>query len=239
MTTIFEIKDVRAGYDAEVDVVQGASLSVGETECVALIGANGAGKSSLFKTISGILPLKSGEIRYRGESLNGLKPHQIVAKGVIQVPEEGGTFSNLTIEENLSIACQRPQAKANREKNLETAYHFFPILKEKRQVLAGSLSGGQRKMLSVSKAIMGQPELLLLDDISMGLAPKVVEDLYAMLKELTRALNIPVLVVEQIVDIALDFAERGYVMAQGRIMLEGSAQALRETDEVRKLYIGG
>lgn len=239
MTTIFEIKDVRAGYDTEVDVVQGAGLSVGETECVALIGANGAGKSSLFKTISGILPLKSGEIRYRGESLNGLKPHQIVAKGVIQVPEEGGTFSNLTIEENLSIACQRPQAKANREKNLETAYHFFPILKEKRQVLAGSLSGGQRKMLSVSKAIMGQPELLLLDDISMGLAPKVVEDLYAMLKELTRALNIPVLVVEQIVDIALDFAERGYVMAQGRIMLEGSAQALRETDEVRKLYIGG
>lgn len=239
MTTILEIKDVRAGYDAEVDVVQGAGFVVGDNECVALIGANGAGKSSLFKTISGILPLKSGEILYRGEKLNGLKPHQIVAKGVIQVPEEGGTFSNLTIEENLMIACQRPEAKANREKNLETAYHFFPVLKEKRHILAGSLSGGQRKMLSVSKAIMGQPELLLLDDISMGLAPKVVEDLYAMLKELTRALNVPVLVVEQIVDIALDFAERGYVMAQGRIMLEGSAEELRGTDEVKKLYIGG
>ena len=237
--TMLEIKEVRTGYDAEVDVVQGASLTVNDNEIVALIGANGAGKSSLFKTISGILPVRSGEILYRGEKINGLKPHTIVGKGVIQVPEEGGTFTNLTIEENLMIACQRPEAKANRQKNLDTAYRFFPVLYEKRNIPAGSLSGGQRKMLSVSKAIMGQPELLLLDDISMGLAPKVVEDLYEMLKELTKELNIPVLVVEQIVDIALDFAERGYVMAQGRIMLEGSSADLRATDEVKKLYIGG
>lgn len=237
--TILEIKEVRAGYDAEVDVVQGASLQVGDNERVALIGANGAGKSSLFKTISGILPAKSGEIIYRGEKLNGLKPHKIVEKGVIQVPEEGGTFTNLTIEENLMIACQRPQAKANKAQNLETVFHFFPVLKEKRHVLAGSLSGGQRKMLAVGKAIMGQPELLLLDDISMGLAPKVVEDLYSMLKELVNALQVPVLVVEQIADIALDFAERGYVMAQGRVMLGGSSTELRGTDEVKKLYIGG
>ena len=237
--TMLEIKEVRTGYDAEVDVVQGASLTVNDNEIVALIGANGAGKSSLFKTISGILPVRSGEILYRGEKINGLKPHTIVGKGVIQVPEEGGTFTNLTIEENLMIACQRPEAKANRQKNLDTAYRFFPVLYEKRNIPAGSLSGGQRKMLSVSKAIMGQPELLLLDDISMGLAPKIVEDLYSMLKELTKELNIPVLVVEQIVDIALDFAERGYVMAQGRIMLEGSSADLRGTDEVKKLYIGG
>lgn len=237
--TMLEIKEVRTGYDAEVDVVQGASLTVNDNEIVALIGANGAGKSSLFKTISGILPVRSGEILYRGEKINGLKPHTIVGKGVIQVPEEGGTFTNLTIEENLMIACQRPEAKANRQKNLDTAYRFFPVLYEKRNIPAGSLSGGQRKMLSVSKAIMGQPELLLLDDISMGLAPKVVEDLYEMLKQLTKELNIPVLVVEQIVDIALDFAERGYVMAQGRIMLEGSSADLRATDEVKKLYIGG
>ncbi|MCI2058414.1 MAG: ABC transporter ATP-binding protein [Oscillibacter sp.] len=236
---ILEIKDVHAGYEPEAEAVQGVSLEVGDNECVALIGANGAGKSSLFKTISGILDARSGEILFRGEKINGLKPHVIVNKGVIQVPEEGGTFSNLTIEENLLIACQRQKAKENREKNLETAYHFFPVLKEKRQLMAGSLSGGQRKMLSISKAIMGEPELLLLDDISMGLAPKVVEDLYSMLKELTKALAVPVLVVEQIADIALDFAERGYVMAQGHILLKGTSQELRATDEVKKLYIGG
>ena len=237
--TILQIDNIRTGYEAEVDVVQGVSLEVGDNEIVALVGANGAGKSSLFKTISGILKAKSGDVYYKGEKITNLKPHEIVNKGVIQVPEEGGTFSNLTIEENLFIACQRAAAKPRRAENLEVVYRFFPILKEKQHQLAGALSGGQRKMLSIGKAIMGQPELLLLDDISMGLAPKVVEDLYAMLKELTKTLNIPVLVVEQIVDIALDFAERGYVMAQGQILLAGSSEELLATEEVKKLYIGG
>lgn len=235
---ILEIKEVRAGYDPEVDVLRGVSLEVGETEYVALVGANGAGKSSLLKCISGILRPKSGEILYRGQRIDRLLPHQIVDLGIVQVPEEGGTFESLTIEENLQISCRRKAARARRKENLEVVYSFFPPLKEKRQEPARSLSGGQRKMLSVGKAIMESPELLLLDDISMGLAPKVVEELYDKLKELTRTLGVPVVIVEQIVEIALDFAQRGYVMTQGDIALAGTSAELLCTPEVQKIYIG-
>ena len=235
---ILEVNNVRAGYDPEVDVLCDVSFDISDTECVALIGANGAGKSSMLKSISGILKIKSGEITYKGERIDKLQPHQIVDRGIIQVPEEGGTFDTLTIEENLNIACLRKIAKEKRKENLELVYHFFPILKTKRNDLAKSLSGGQRKMLSVGKAIMGSPELLLLDDISMGLAPKIVEELYEMLKELTKQMKVPVLIVEQIVEIALDFADRGYVMTQGDIVLDGTSEALLETDEVKRIYIG-
>jgi branched-chain amino acid transport system ATP-binding protein len=235
---ILEVKNLRSGYDPEVDVLRGLSFEVEEDECVALVGANGAGKSTLMKSLSGILKPNKGEIFYRGERIDKLLPHQIVALGVVQVPEEGGTFSNLTIEENLMISCRRKKAKDEKEENLRLVYESFPALEKKKQLLAGSLSGGQRKMLSIGKAIMESPELLLLDDISMGLAPKVVEDLYVMLKELTKKMNIPVLIVEQIVDIALDFAERGYVMTQGEIVLSGSSHELLQTDEVKKIYIG-
>lgn len=237
--SILAVKGIRAGYDPEVDVIQDISFEVKENERIALVGANGAGKSSTLKTISGILKAKSGEIHYKGERINGLAPHEIVGRGIIQIPEEGGTFATLTIEENLNIACQRKKSRHNRAKNTEVVYDFFPVLKTKRLQLAGSLSGGQRKMLSIGKAIMGEPELLLLDDISMGLAPKVVEELYAMLDQLTAQLNIPVVVVEQIVDVALDFAGRGYVMAQGRILLEGTSEELMQTEEIKRIYVGG
>lgn len=235
---ILEIKNLRAGYDPEVDVLRGISLEVGEKEYVALIGANGAGKSSLLKTISGVVKLKSGEIVYKGERIHHLLPHQIVERGIVQVPEEGGTFDTLTIEENLQISCRRKVAKAKKKENMEVVYDFFPVLKQKNDQLARSLSGGQRKMLSIGKAIMECPDLLLLDDISMGLAPKVVEELYVMLKKLTASLNIPVIIVEQIVEIALDFAERGYVMTQGGIALKGTSEELLETEEVKRIYIG-
>ena len=237
--SVMEVKDLRVGYDPEMDVLHGLSFHVEEKECVAFVGANGAGKSTLMNTISGLLKPKSGTITYNGERIDGLLPHQVVEKGVIQVPEEGGVFPSLSIEENLHIASRRGLSKADEEKNKEIVYKFFPVLKEKRNQQGGSLSGGQRKMLSVGKVIMGEPKLLLLDDISMGLAPKVVEDLYAMLKDLTATLQIPVIVVEQIVDIALNFATRGYVMAQGQILLEDDSKALLETDEVQKIYIGG
>lgn len=237
--TILSIKDLRTGYNAKIDVVQDISLEVGEHECVALIGANGAGKSSLFKSISGVLKARTGDVYFKGEKITNLPPHKIVEKGIIQVPEEGGTFSNLTIDENLFISCKRSAAKLKKDQNLEFVYQLFPILKEKRQLLVNTLSGGQRKMLSIGKAIMGQPELLLLDDISMGLAPKVVLELYSMLRELTSSLSIPVLVVEQVVEIALEFAQRGYVMSQGQISLAGTSSELLATEEVKRLYIGG
>lgn len=235
---ILEVKDVRAGYDPEVDVLQGISFQVGEKEPVALIGANGAGKSSLLKAISGVLRVNSGEILYKGERIDHLLPHQIVERGIVQVPEEGGTFDTLTVEENLKISCRREVAKKKKKENMEVVYSFFPILKEKNKELARSLSGGQRKMLSVGKAIMECPNLLLLDDISMGLAPKVVEELYNKLNTMAGSLNIPIVIVEQIVEIALDFASRGYVMSQGKLVLQGSSKELLETEEVKKIYIG-
>lgn len=236
--SILEIRNIRAGYDPEVDVLNGLSLEVTGKECVALIGSNGAGKSSLLKVISGILKPKEGEVLYKGERIDHLPSHKIVELGIIQVPEEGGTFASLTVEENLYISCRRKLAKVNKKENLSKVYDLFPALKEKHRDYAGNLSGGQRKMLSVGKAIMESPELLLLDDISMGLAPKVVEDLYEHLKVLTQSLDIPVMIVEQIVEIALDFAKRGYVMTQGKIAMKGTSEQLLNTDDVKKIYLG-
>ena len=233
-----EVKNIVAGYSKDVDVLHDISLTV-DDNCVALIGANGAGKSSTLKTISKILPLKRGRILFDGEDLGKLKPHQIVQKGIIQIPEEGGTFPNLTIYENLAVSCTGEESRKNLKKNMDVVYTFFPVLKEREKLMAGTLSGGQRKMLSIGKAIMAEPKLLLLDDISMGLAPKVVEDLYMMLGQLVSSLKIPVLIVEQIVDIALDFAEYAHVLAQGRIILSGASKDLLKSDEVQKIYIGG
>lgn len=235
---VLDIKNIRAGYDEEVDVIKDLSIAVGSKECVALIGANGAGKSSLLKVLSGVLKAKEGSVLYKDTEILGLAPHKIVDLGIIQVPEEGGTFASLTIEENLNISCRRDRAKKQKKENLETVYGFFPVLREKRGDRAGNLSGGQRKMLSIGKAIMESPDLLLLDDISMGLAPKVVEELYEDLKKLTDTLDIPVIIVEQIVEIALDFAQRGYVMTQGEIAIQGTSQELLKNPEVKKLYIG-
>ena len=236
---VLEVKDIVAGYSKEVDVLHGLSFQISGTDCVALIGANGAGKSTTLKTISGILRAKSGSIIYKGEPIEKMQPHQIVSRGIIQVPEEGGTFPNLTIRENLMIACHSKDAKQHMNNNMELVYNFFPPLKERENISAGLLSGGQRKMLNIGKAIMAEPELLLLDDISMGLAPKVVEDLYAMLKQLVSELKKPVLLVEQIADIALAFADYGHVMAQGQILISGPSKELQGSEEVQRVYVGG
>lgn len=232
---ILEVNDITVGYDKEIDVLKNISLFIGENESISIIGANGAGKSTLLKTISGIVHPRKGEIIYGNNRIDNLKPHEIVYKGIIQVPEDGGTFNNLTIEENLLVACLN---RDHFKENIEKVFSFFPVLAEKRLQFAKNLSGGQRKMLSIGKAIMGEPKLLLLDDISMGLAPKVVYDLYEMLKDLTNSLKIPTLIVEQIVDIALDFSSRGYVMAQGEFVLTDTSDALANNQEVKKSYLG-
>ena len=228
----FEYNDVYAGYSKEMNVLQGINFSLERDSRVALIGANGAGKSTIMKTISGLVPLQKGSIVFDGERLDGLSPHKIVERGVIQVPEEGGTFPNLSIEENLMISCVSKKAKENASKNLSLVYDMFEPLAIKSALLAGSLSGGQRKMLSIGKAIMEEPALLLLDDISMGLAPKVVQELYG-------SLNKPVLVVEQIMEIALQFADYGHVVQQGRIVMSGTSKELLNSEKVKSSYIGG
>ncbi|MFI3206963.1 MAG: ABC transporter ATP-binding protein [Clostridia bacterium] len=236
--SVLIVDKIVTGYSKEVDVLHEISFEIKEKECIALIGANGAGKSSIMKTISGILPCKSGSIIFKGEHIEKLKPHEIVARGIVQVPEEGGVFPNLTIKENLMINCNSKITKQYMKQNMELVYSFFPPLLEKENQFAGILSGGQRKMLNIGKAIMSKPELLLLDDISMGLAPKVVEDLYDMLKELMSELNKPVLLVEQIADIALNFAEYGHVVSQGEIAMSGKSSELLNSEEVQRVYVG-
>lgn len=230
-----EIKNITVGYDKEIDVLKNVSLHIDSNESVSVIGANGAGKSTLVKTISGLVKPKVGDILYNGKSLLSLKPHEIVQLGIVHVPEDGGTFKSLSIEENLNISCLD---SSTLEKNKELVYKFFPALVQKRNDRADSLSGGQRKMLSVGKAIMANPKFLLLDDISMGLAPKVVYDLYDMLKELTDELKIPTLVIEQIVEIALTFSSRSYCISQGEVVMSGKSSDLINDEEVKRSYLG-
>lgn len=235
---ILELDSVTVGYDREIDVLHGVSINLEEKESVCLIGANGAGKSTLLNLISGLIHPRMGRIFYNGIAIDHLDPHEIVDLGIIQIPEESETFENLTIDENLFVSCQTKRAKKKREKNLDFIFTTFPILAERKKQLARSLSGGERKMLAIGKAIMQEPKVLLLDDISMGLAPKVVGNLYSRLKTLRKRLEIPILLVEQNVDIALDFANRGYVISAGEIVLTGKAEDLINTEEVKKSYIG-
>jgi branched-chain amino acid transport system ATP-binding protein len=235
---VLDVENVIAGYDSEIDILRDVSIYVDEKESVSLIGANGAGKSTLLKVISGLLHPKKGKIIYKRERIDHLEPHEVVEKGIIQIPEERGTFDSLTVKENLMVACQTKRSKEKREKNLDYIFETFPALKNRKDQLARTLSGGERKMLAVGKSIMEEPKMLLLDDISMGLAPKIVGTLYDRLEELRDSLEIPILLVEQNVEIALDFTKRGYVISGGEIVLSGQSDELKETEEVRISYMG-
>jgi branched-chain amino acid transport system ATP-binding protein len=235
---VLEVNNVTAGYDKEIDVLYDVSFSINLEESVALMGANGAGKSTTLKLISGLLHPRRGKICYKGERIDHLEPHEIVERGIIQIPEEQDIFDSLTVEENLIVSCQTKRSKINKDKNFVFTYQTFPILKTRHTQFARTLSGGERKMLAVGKAIMAEPKMLLLDDISTGLAPKVVGTLYSRLEELKSKLNIPVLIVEQNVEIALNLSERAYVLSAGQIVMNGTSRQLKESEEVRKSYIG-
>jgi branched-chain amino acid transport system ATP-binding protein len=235
---VLEIENLTAGYDTEIDVLHGVSLAIEENETVALIGANGAGKSTLLKVISGLMHPKSGRVLYRSERIDHLEPHDIVEKGIIQIPEERETFETLTVEENLAVSCQTARSKAKKAKNLKFVFDTFPILESRKKQPAKLLSGGERKMLAVAKAIMSEPKTFLLDDISVGLAPKVVGILYERLADLRDLMKIPILLVEQNVEIALNFSNRGYVLSVGEIVMSGLSADLRGTEEVKTSYLG-
>ena len=235
---ILEVKNVTAGYDKEIDVLRGVTLSVGEKESVSLIGANGAGKSTLLKVISGLLHPKQGEILYRGEKIHRLEPHQVVARGIIQIPEEKRPLPPSRWPKICRWSARPKRSKAKKVRNLQFVLETFPVLAERKNQEARTLSGGERKMLAVGMAMMAEPQLLLLDDISVGLAPKVVGLLYDRLKELRDLLGIPILMVEQNVAIALNLTERGYVLSGGKIVLTGQAEELKNAQEVKASYLG-
>jgi branched-chain amino acid transport system ATP-binding protein len=219
-----------------IEVLHGVSLSVAEGEIVTLVGSNGAGKTTLLRTISGVHPSAGGSIRFAGERIDGLAAHRRVAKGIAQVPEGRQVFAPLTVEDNLRLGAVT-RRDADIEADLSDVYAMFPALAEKRHLPAGALSGGQQQMLAIGRALMARPRLILLDEPSMGLAPRLVEQIFATITGFKER-GLTVLLVEQNARAALAIADRGYVMETGRIAISGGGRALLDDDRVRAAYLG-
>ncbi|MGA0940449.1 MAG: ABC transporter ATP-binding protein [Burkholderiaceae bacterium] len=234
-TALLEVRDLRSGY-GRVEVLRGVSLSVGEGELVALLGSNGAGKTTFNNTVCGLVRAWEGEVVFEGQKLNGLNPRGIVQSGLIQVPEGRKIFPNLSVIENLELGSFA-RARAHRAENLERMLTIFPRLRERRAQLAGTLSGGEQQMLAISRGLMAEPKLLILDEPSLGLSPLLVEEMFTLIAQI-RQQNISVLLVEQNVAQALEIADKAYVLENGSLRFEGTPQALLASDALRQAYLG-
>jgi branched-chain amino acid transport system ATP-binding protein len=233
---MLKIEDINVYYGA-IHAVKGVSLEVNEGEIVTLIGANGAGKSTVLKTISGLLRAKTGAIHFLEENITSMAPHKIVERGLAHVPEGRRIFLQMTVQENLEMgAYTRPSVGIEAE--LEKVYDQFPRLLERRRQVAGTLSGGEQQMLAIGRALMSHPKLLMLDEPSMGLAPILVEQIFTIIQEMNKA-GTTVLLVEQNAQMALSIADRAYVLETGTIAISGTGKELSESDEIRKAYLGG
>ncbi len=225
-------------YYGQIHALKGISLQVEPGEIVTLIGANGAGKSTTLKTISGILRPRQGRITLLGEDLSALPPHEIVTKGVVQSPEGRRIFGRLTVQENLAMGAFTSNDRDAIQEDLDRVFALFPRLKERRSQVAGTLSGGEQQMLAIGRALMARPKVLLLDEPSMGLAPVLVEQIFETIKGINKQ-GSTILLVEQNAYMALQIAHRGYVLQTGEIALTGSAKELQENEEVKRAYLGG
>lgn len=233
---MLELREVEVAY-GNIRALKGISLRVAEGELVTLIGANGAGKSTALKTISGLLRPKAGNLLYRGQALDRLPPHKIVALGISHCPEGRHLFGRLTVTENLRLGAVQRQDRENVLSDVEYVYKLFPLLKERSTQLAGTLSGGEQQMLAIGRALMSRPQLLLLDEPSLGLAPILVSLIFDTIRQLKRE-GVTILLVEQNARLALDIADRAYVMETGRVSLQGSALELKHNPQVEHTYLG-
>ncbi|MCI1997570.1 ABC transporter ATP-binding protein [Olsenella porci] len=236
MGTILSVKDLRVSYGA-IKAVKGISFDISEGEIVTLIGANGAGKSTTLNTIAGLLKPESGEVKFKGESLIGIKPHKIVSMGIALCPEGRRVFTQMSVEENLEMGGYT-RSDAENQETMERVYERFPRLKERMGQSAGTMSGGEQQMLAMGRALMSRPQLLMLDEPSMGLAPILVQEIFDIVKELNEQ-GTTILLVEQNASMALSIADRGYVLETGTITKTGTGQELLHDDDVRKAYLGG
>ena len=223
-------------YYGKIHALKDISFEVHEGEIVSLIGANGAGKSTTLKTISGILHSRTGSIEFMGENISHIESYKLLAKGLAHVPEGRRIFLQMTVEENLEMGAYINKRVS--EADLDDVFTRFPRLKERRNQIAGTLSGGEQQMLAMSRALMSHPKLLMLDEPSMGLAPILVEQIFDIIKELHKA-GTTILLVEQNAEMALQIAERAYVLESGRITMSGTGHELMESDSVKKAYLGG
>ena len=233
---LLELEDVHVHYGS-VAALKGISATVAEGEIVTLIGANGAGKSTTLKTISGLRPITSGTIRFDGVDITGAPPHRLVEMGILQAPEGRGVFPGMSVLENLEMGAYARKGKDTQE-DLERVYQLFPRLLERSTQAGGTLSGGEQQMLAIGRALMGRPKLLLLDEPSMGLAPQLVALIFSIITEIN-AQGTTILLVEQNATQALQRAHRAYVLEVGRVVKSADASALLDDDDVRAAYLGG
>ncbi len=229
---MLQVENVESRY-GRIPALRGVSLNVAPGELVALVGANGAGKTTLLRALSAVQPITGGRVRFDGQDMAGLHARQRVQAGIVQVPEGRQVFEPMTVEDNLRLGAFARGARGA----LERIYDLFPVLKQKARELAGNLSGGQQQMLAIGRALMAEPRLLLLDEPSMGLAPRLVSEIFARITQL-KALGTTILLVDQNARAALAIADRGYVMETGRIVLAGSAHDLLHDPQVQQAYLG-
>lgn len=233
---LLEIKGLTVFYDA-IQALRGVSLSVPKGSIVCLIGANGAGKSTVLRAISGVKRASSGKILFNGASILDLPPHRLVEMGIVQCPEGRGVFPDLTVEENLELGAYVRQDRPQVQKDLEHVYSLFPRLKERRGQMAGTLSGGEQQMLAIGRALMARPQLLLLDEPSLGLAPQVIELIFETIERINKE-GTTILLVEQNAQLALEASRTAYVLETGSILLEGPAATVQRNPKVKQAYLG-
>lgn len=234
---MLKIDDINVYYGA-IHAIKGISLEVNEGEIVTLIGANGAGKSTTLRTISGLLKPKTGKIEFEGKNIAGLPANEVVKVGISQVPEGRRIFANMTVSENLDLGAFTRKDKSGIAQDLKMVYERFPRLEERKNQNAGTLSGGEQQMLAMGRALMSRPRLLLLDEPSMGLAPLLIKEIFSIIQDINKT-GTTILLVEQNANMALSIANRAYVLETGRITISGDAKKLASSEDIRKAYLGG
>jgi branched-chain amino acid transport system ATP-binding protein len=234
--SLLDIKSIDIYY-GDVQVVYGVALHIDEGEIISMIGANGAGKSTILKCISGLINTTSGEMYFNNEPIQNIPPEQVVDKGIIQIPEGRRLFTLMTVEENLEVGAFNREADKVKEETLKEVYNLLPRLEERKKQLAITLSGGEQQMLAVGRGLMSKPKLLMLDEPSLGLAPILIRDIFETIKKISEQ-GVTVLLVEQDVRHSLSMSDRGYVLEHGRIAMEGSGQDLLENPHIRDAYLG-
>lgn len=233
---MLQIKNINVYYGA-IHAIKNISFKVKEGEIVTLIGANGAGKTTILHTVSGLMRARSGEISFLNERIDAIDAHKLLPMGMAHVPEGRRVFAQMTVQENLEMGAFIRKDKSGIEESFEMVFNKFPRLKERRKQLAGTLSGGEQQMLAIGRALMSKPELLLMDEPSMGLAPILVQEIFNIIKEINST-GTTILLVEQNANIALSIAHRAYVLETGKVVLEGNARELLGNEEVKKAYLG-
>lgn len=234
---ILTIRNVESFY-GPIMAIRGVSLDVHPGQIVSILGANGAGKTTLMKTVSGVMDPEKGKITFDGEEIQGSEPHKVVQKGIVHVPEGREVFPLLTVNENLSLGAYTATDKGQIDHDRELVFSYFPILKERRTQEAGTLSGGQQQMLAIGRGLMANPKIMLLDEPSLGLSPLLVQEIFGILKRLNDEQNMTMMLVEQNANAALELAHHGYVMEVGRIVMDGAADVLMQSEDIQNFYLG-